>query len=79
MQINDLSGYLKRQFGCKVYKLSLVGHWSPRSSELGPNPHYLRPPLPSTERFTMLLARLNKTITRAATEHSRHEEHIMCL
>lgn len=25
MQINDLSGYLKRQFGCKVYKLSLVG------------------------------------------------------
>ena len=25
MQINDLSGYLKRLFGCKVYKLSLVG------------------------------------------------------
>ena len=25
MQINDLSGYLKKQFGCKVYKLSLVG------------------------------------------------------
>ena len=25
MRINDLSGYLKRQFGCKVYKLSLVG------------------------------------------------------
>ena len=25
MQINDLNGYLKRLFGCKVYKLSLVG------------------------------------------------------
>ena len=25
MQINGLSGYLKRLFGCKVYKLSLVG------------------------------------------------------